>query len=556
MAQQRTWNYGDTFTAQKAKDAQKALHKAGRYTGYEVTVFDTDTLKIASGGFLLLPNGIVVSESSDIYISFSSLPFTATTYSLTIRHTDQKVIGGAPALYAIETGELADILEDGIVIAWIDHPGGAVALDDSFIRLAESQQDSIGTPTGTAGGDLSGTYPNPSVAGIQGAAVSSTAPVDGDILRYNGTEYVPISATGAVGDGIPAAVWNLSSVASAPTNFVNGFRELGVSALLQKVILSQEVAGSAGSLIIQIYKIDEAGVETQITSTAPLAITAADGNKARIVYTEFGAGLTSLAATDRLGIKVTQTQTGALEDVTITAIVSGAALPSPPPPDSRSIVQALDAIAFGTTYVQVGSLRLVPGTLDGTDTRFMVGTTLASDSMTLEIRKTGSTIAVATLSITGTLQDYALGSDVVIFEDTFYDIFIKGNSVSTIAQLKGLKVVYEPSNRRDVQQALVSNVTGTIANLIGSIYLPAGTLQSGSSFVLGTNDIAGTATLELRRFTTGTPVGTITSTGIIQVVTPSAPIVIPYPGFYDLYLKSDSVTVTAMISGLNIVVIS
>src|SRR5437762_5535854 len=46
-------------------------------------------------------------------------------------------------------------------------------------------------PNGTAGGDLSGSYPNPSVNKLLGVSLNSTAPTTGQVLKFNGTQWAP-----------------------------------------------------------------------------------------------------------------------------------------------------------------------------------------------------------------------------------------------------------------------------------------------------------------------------------------------------------------------------
>jgi hypothetical protein len=51
-------------------------------------------------------------------------------------------------------------------------------------------------PIGTAGGDLSGSYPNPVINKLKGIDLSATAPTTGQVLKYNGSVWAPSNEAG------------------------------------------------------------------------------------------------------------------------------------------------------------------------------------------------------------------------------------------------------------------------------------------------------------------------------------------------------------------------
>lgn len=84
--------------------------------------------------------------------------------------------------------------------ATLNVPATGDATTAQVVIGSDSRLTNARTPSGSAGGDLSGTFPSPTVAKIQNRTVASTAPTAGQVLGWNNTnsQWEPTTPTGAV----------------------------------------------------------------------------------------------------------------------------------------------------------------------------------------------------------------------------------------------------------------------------------------------------------------------------------------------------------------------
>jgi hypothetical protein len=232
-----------------------------------------------------------------------------------------------------------------------------------------------------ATGDLSGNYPAPTVARLQGRAVSATAPTASQVLTWNGTAWAPATPAGGTVTAVTASAPLASSGGATPNLSLTG--TVGVA------------NGGTG--------LSAAPANGQI----PL------GN---------GSGYTLGTLTAGAGITVTN----ASGSVTVASNANG----------PQSIV--LDATATGGTATVIGTIYVPAARTLTASSLAYIGGSLVGDTSVLTLNPAGGGAAVATWTRVGTLGSQAVTGTPTITPAGWYDLTLQGTAGSGTAFARGL----------------------------------------------------------------------------------------------------------------------
>lgn len=445
------------------------------------------------------------------------------------------------------------------------------------ILAIESAFGSGGPPTGAATGDLSGTYPAPVVDGIQGRAVVATAPTDGQVYAWNNgaSQWEPITISGAPSG---PATGDLSGTYPGPT--VDALQGVALSAaapaggdVLQYnsgTLEWEPAAFSSGTTSLFVY--EEGGV--------------AGGN----VYTTWSALYTAASAV--AGVKIVR-----VSDASGVPEISAGAYDFGdwifvgyinPTTGSRPTIIIRTAVTISGNFraerlvFQMDSGASVPIVYAGSSTRVfeLVDTDLDGGVGASGFFFVSASGAGVRLVMRGTSRIFSLAAVITggNFSVDLYDRSqVDGDAFGGGGGVLTIRVMDPDTTRYALQPSYgVANVAspksvwngplneeqlGTTELHIGSVYLDISDaplrLHASTHAMIGGAVVADTAILNIREFLGGALVASITRTGLLddQTLDGGVDVDLVTGGWYDFFLVAGGAAETAIIKGLQLVVV-
>jgi hypothetical protein len=367
-------------------------------------------------------------------------------------------------------------------------------------------------PTGAAGGDLSGTYPNPTVAKIQNNPVSSTSlgsAQDGYVATWvnadNQIEFVPASSV--IVDGQDYQFSNTSSD-------VSGYDQLLDPASGSEGDLSASVTSGGGTVLIKAFATTSSSPDVVLIPAglwefnfyAYASLTGAFTTQLVFdVYTRTAGGSETLlfsATSGSIGVTSVSLFTLLFNNTTDTYIAS----------TTRLVIK----VSAKTSSVLAVTAHFV---FDGATHASLVRTPIAGDSLILGGDLSGTTASATVAKINGTTVTTAGGS-----LTTGQVLRVTGSSSSDWGALdlsNSSATTGTLSNTKQAAQTMSGDVTGTTAAntviaLTGSgntVSFPSGSAVGNAETILFNVTSAGSGTVQTANVTSANSAGLTITTG-------------------------------------------
>lgn len=183
-----SYTFGPATTATTAQ-LDTVLNQAGKLGTVPCTITGTNTLVLTPITAPTVGTPPVVLQT---YLRVSAVAANSNTGAVTANVNGTGALSvykdGASGPAALTGGEIVQNNYFVLIYdATLNSGAGGYHLENVLVS---------GAPTGAAGGDLSGTYPNPTVANINGVALGTTTASSGHLLIGSGTQWATQPVTG------------------------------------------------------------------------------------------------------------------------------------------------------------------------------------------------------------------------------------------------------------------------------------------------------------------------------------------------------------------------